>query len=206
MKRYIIIDTWNGEGYTDSTAGIYLFENDAKAKEYCLNKAKDQADAMGTIIEQFRGGEGYRYKGSDDDDHGAFAFLEVTKPIKGVILSPCVNHYTVIDTQKEWDNQIRIALRDGEYDEDQEALLKSGNAHTVFVHANKMDNDMFFFELDVNAKVFDEGDLEFDDGGDGVEYEVWKDDDGQLYKIEIQIVRDFANATKVKSYHEAKFG
>jgi len=49
--------------------------------------------------------------------------------------------------------------------------------------------------------------LEFHDGGDGIEYEVWEDPEtGKLYKLEIEIVRNFDGAQEVKSLHEAKFG
>jgi len=57
-----------------------------------------------------------------------------------------------------------------------------------------------------NNKV-NEDDLLFEDGGDGVEYELYKHiKTGQLYKVPIEIVRDFDNAEDVASEHEAKFG
>lgn len=49
--------------------------------------------------------------------------------------------------------------------------------------------------------------LEFYDGGDSVEYEVWQDKTTKkLYRVSIEIVRDFSEAKEVESLHEAKFG
>ena len=40
--------------------------------------------------------------------------------------------------------------------------------------------------------------LEWHDGGDGVEYEFWKDPEtGQLYRVPIEIVREFDQAEAV---------
>lgn len=72
-----------------------------------------------------------------------------------------------------------------------------------------------------NGKKINELDLEWFDGGDGVEYEVWKDKNtNQLYKVpierlsspeeeetgDINIERDFDNAEPVRSLFAAKFG
>jgi hypothetical protein len=49
--------------------------------------------------------------------------------------------------------------------------------------------------------------LEWYDAGDGVEYEVWIDPiTNKLYKVEIEIVRNFLDMEEVSSLHEAKFG
>ena len=39
--------------------------------------------------------------------------------------------------------------------------------------------------------------IEWYDGGDGVTYEIWQDEDGKLYHVPIEIVRDFDNAEDV---------
>lgn len=53
-------------------------------------------------------------------------------------------------------------------------------------------------------KVIDR--LEWYDGGDGVEYEVYQDPvTKKLYKVEIEIVRNFEDAEEVSSLHDAKF-
>lgn len=64
-----------------------------------------------------------------------------------------------------------------------------------------------------------EENMELVDTGDSVTYEVWKDNDGKLYKVsierndeeedefgEVRIERDFDNAEEVSSTHSAKFG
>ena len=49
--------------------------------------------------------------------------------------------------------------------------------------------------------------LEFHDGGDGVEWELWIDKKtDKLYRVPIEIVRDFSDKEEVCCYHEAKFG
>ena len=48
--------------------------------------------------------------------------------------------------------------------------------------------------------------LEWYDGGDGIEYEVYQDPvTKKLYKVEIEIVRNFKNVEEVSSLHDAKF-
>ena len=48
--------------------------------------------------------------------------------------------------------------------------------------------------------------LEWYDGGDGIEYEVYQDPvTKKLYKVEIEIVRNFENVEEVSSLHDAKF-
>ena len=42
--------------------------------------------------------------------------------------------------------------------------------------------------------------MEWYDGGDGVTYETWKDEDGDLYLVPIEIVRDFDNAEKIEKF------
>jgi hypothetical protein len=49
--------------------------------------------------------------------------------------------------------------------------------------------------------------LEFYDSGDGVSYEVWQDETTeQLYRVPIEVVRDFVNIEEVDSPFQAKFG
>ena len=49
--------------------------------------------------------------------------------------------------------------------------------------------------------------LEWYDGGDGVEYEIWQDTvTKKLYKVEIEIVRNFQEAEEVDSMWSARFG
>ena len=49
--------------------------------------------------------------------------------------------------------------------------------------------------------------LEWYDAGDGVEYEVWMNTTTKkLYKVEIEVVRNFNEMEEVSSLHEAKFG
>lgn len=39
--------------------------------------------------------------------------------------------------------------------------------------------------------------MEWYDGGDGVTYEIWQDEHGNLYRVPIEIVRDFGNADRL---------
>ena len=53
----------------------------------------------------------------------------------------------------------------------------------------------------------EDNDLEYYGSGDGVEYEVWVDPNTNLlYRVPIEIVRDFKSMKQVGSEHEAKFG
>ena len=45
MKKYLIIDTWNGEGYTDSNVTLMEFKSVMAVERYCKEMAQHQINA-----------------------------------------------------------------------------------------------------------------------------------------------------------------
>jgi hypothetical protein len=152
MKKYIIVDTWNGEGYTDSSAKVMEFKSDTAAEEYCLIKSKEQADAMGTKCYRIPDDNNndltiaYGYTDREEEDSGAYSFVPFTKDIIGVILNPCINDFEVVKDIDTWNGSIAAAINNGE-NEDEVAELESGDDDHVFIHSGGESGDALFVRL-----------------------------------------------------------
>lgn len=209
MEKYIIIDTWNGEGYTDSNVKLMGFNSVSEAESHCLAEAKGQADAMGTKCYAINGDDGkvigYGYEDFDKENAGAYQFEKLNSNDVGIVLDPCVNGFEVFDSANDFGDAMDSAYRMAD-EEDQELIesLQEGNFHGQYIHGVGNDGgDAMFFKLDVLKSEL----IEWYDGGDGVEYEVWQDKiTKQLFRVPIEIVRDFDEMEEVSSVYEAKFG
>ncbi len=192
MKKYIIIETWNGEGYTDSDAKIMGFKSELEAMNHCIKKAREAAGEAGKISDPDADACIYEI----GDDAGAYHFVEYTEDIIGVVLNPCINDYEVITNKKDWSNALDTAnnlgsLEDDELEEWEEFC--EGKSDRVYVHSGRGDGDALIISFEDKEER-----LEFYEAGDGVEHEVWKDKiTGELYEVPIEIVRDFDNITKL---------
>lgn len=199
MKKYIIIETWNGEGYSEENRITEIIElkNDAQALQYCSKlAAESQQPAEFEAMED-------RIIFTKEDDAGAFHFRELKDEHFAVSILCNVNSL-VLHTKEEYENRI--------YEQNKQALEEACNGEgRHFFGAGE-----FYDDYDVQFEVINrekltgenlsEDNLEWVDSGDGVSYEIWIDKDGQLYRIPIEIVRYFDDAEKVNSSHEAKFG
>lgn len=160
MKKYIIIDTWNGEGYSDSDAKIMEFENDEQALLYCKIQANIQAETFETeeyeiqsdVIE--RGIYGYGYcdevDSGDESNYGAYYFEPYTEDIIGVILNPCINDYEIIRSVKDWDKAIVYALMNGDRDDldsDEWGFFNNRTSNRVYIHSGGRNGDALFIDL-----------------------------------------------------------
>ena len=158
MTNFIIIDTWNGEGYTDSTAKIMQFRNKLEAAKHCLERAMEQAEAIGTIpysIQENKyidGDEldivvGYGYHDDGAENHGAYRYELIDKPIVGIVLNPCLNDYDVIETVKQWDDAIDMAIEKSEAEDEVMEQLLSRQVDGLYVHSGGSSGDALFFEI-----------------------------------------------------------
>ncbi len=150
MKKFIIIDTFNGEGYSDSTAVIKEFEDNQEARDHC----QEQALINSSELTEYDDGFGYEM----DDDAGAFKFVELTEDIIGVRLNPCINEYDLIKSERELDDMREFAYEHGDLDsleEDEVEGLRTGESFDgLYIHGGKAcDGDAVFF-------LFDEGEEE----------------------------------------------
>lgn len=203
MKNFIIVDTWNGEGYSDSKAEIKQFKNELEAAKYCFEAAFEQAELFEINVFPHTDDDGkitaYCYVDSfdvEDQNAGAFHFEEITHPIKGITINPLVNEYFVFETQEEWDEAVKLALDEGDYDEAEKEVLKSNHVNGIYIHMGMAgEGDAAFFQFDFANVTEDE--LEFEEVGNTIDTEVWIDEEGNRFQVPVEIVRDFTNAIKL---------
>jgi len=192
MTKYLLIETWNGEGYSDSTARIVetsLPNN--YAKSVAQKCAGEDNDVFSSSYKQM---VAWTYD-IGGEDSGAVVIFPVPTNWVGVVLKPMINHFEVIDTEEHLNVYIdHITTQSEEYKDDQELF---GTIH----HA-VMDEDIIVFikeDLEKVAEKFKDEEYEYDHEGDGVEYEVWKSKvTGQQIKVPIEIIRDWDNIETIE--------
>ena len=84
-KKYIVIDTWNGEGYSsDNGTDIQVFDSKRKAMNYAKKRANEQyADKV------WKDGDGYvfgvgEYEEGEFEDHGTYQVFELDNTIYAI--------------------------------------------------------------------------------------------------------------------------
>jgi len=183
MSKYILVDTWNGEGYSESNATIIEAENYGKALEVAKERAEEACDDNGSVRVLNKNTATYTI----GDDNGAYHILPYEGQY-GVCIFPDVNNFTTLPSRGSYMAALQLSCQDKECDaddveqvlEDEDGCLHTGKGCEIFQKLDNYDN------------------LEFDSEGDGVEYEIWKSKlTGQKYKVPISIERDFANMEKV---------
>ena len=77
MKKYLIVETWNGEGYSDCNRVIEIkeFKNNDQAMHYCNILTLTEVDSYDDYEILMRN-NGYTYT-VDDDNSGSYQFFEL---------------------------------------------------------------------------------------------------------------------------------
>tara|TARA_R100000664_G_scaffold33979_1_gene53113 strand:- start:459 stop:968 length:510 start_codon:yes stop_codon:yes gene_type:complete len=116
MKKYIVIDTWNGEGYSYNN-GANTRQFDCKdeafkwAYERALSNAEDIPEDVGQYSDEdwFEGepksnGDGYWFEGYDEN-HGSYQVWE-TENVYAIMIQCNINTVTVL-TEAEYKVEIK---------------------------------------------------------------------------------------------------
>jgi hypothetical protein len=141
MKKYVVIDTWNGEGYsTENGVDIKQFDYRKSALKWAykraLSNAQDDADDVQRYSDQTDlmkandNGDGYFWE-TYDDNCGSYQVWE-TKDVYAFMIQCNVNDVTPL-TKKQFIEEI----------EDKEAIMKDAIIHSPF---NEMEEDFQFQE------------------------------------------------------------
>ena len=84
-KKYIVIDTWNGEGYSSNNGtDIQVFDTKRKAMNFAKKRANEQyADKV------WKDGDGYvfgvgEYEEGEFEDHGTYQVFEIDESIYAI--------------------------------------------------------------------------------------------------------------------------
>jgi len=125
IMKYLIVDTFNGEGYTDSKYHVREFESIAQCRDYCVDLAKQCAGNEFVIDD----GEGVTYTDDDissfdevDDaeDHGCVHYQQLNGDEVAVCINPLVNEYWVLTSKDEVDETVKQIM---EYSADYKEVL-----------------------------------------------------------------------------------
>lgn len=132
MEKYIIIDTWNGEGYTDSDAEIIERNSFEEALQYAEEKAKSNDNVT------FEDGNRYQHGNMGEDgeliDSGSYHVVEYTGQY-GIAILPDENTFVLFDTEDEYMSTLENDLETLQEDEDEVKALqedKEGAFHNDY--------------------------------------------------------------------------
>lgn len=155
MKKYIIAETWNGEGYSyQNKAEVKEFETVADVKAHLEAIMKEQGDAFDT--DRFLGplipwkitwdGLGVYY--TNGEDSGSFQAFELQPDTYGVIIECNINNAEQVDLVT-WNDRIEAALDQAnpeDMEEDPESYELDENG-CMFVSCYEGEYDEQFIKL-----------------------------------------------------------
>ena len=107
MKKYIVIDTWNGEGYSSNNGtDIQVFDTKRKAMNFAKKRANEQyADKV------WKDGDGYvfgvgEYEEGEFEDHGTYQVFEIDDTIYAIGILCNVNEVALF-TKEMYEEEIK---------------------------------------------------------------------------------------------------
>ena len=105
-KKYIVIDTWNGEGYSSSNGTeIQVFDTKRKAMNFAKKRANEQyADKV------WKDGDGYvfgvgEYEEGEFEDYGTYQVFEIDESIYAIGILCNVNEVALF-TKKMYEEEM----------------------------------------------------------------------------------------------------
>jgi hypothetical protein len=119
MKKFIIVDTFNGTGYSESLASIKEFESDSEVVQFAHDLAKEFCQDNGSLVVLDNKVE-YGVNKTDDgdfEDQGAVHFEELPEGIVSVTIDPTINSYTLHDLESDAEVVQRIIKESDEFEE-----------------------------------------------------------------------------------------
>ena len=148
MKRYAIIETWNGCGYSDENRlnSIQEFISPAEAKEFCRQAIIDSQDIDDVDDENefYPLENGYGWTILDDcEDSGTYQFFEITDDLYGVVVRCNINE-AIPCNKAQFDDLKSIAVAQAYREDYDEGELDDDN---VFIGAHKGEYDYQFIKL-----------------------------------------------------------
>ena len=101
-KKYIAVDTWNGEGYSsDNGVDIIIFDTKKKADAYCKTAAYKHKEEDFISVEKVDNG----YEFTADDDSGSYRYYELPEDAYAVEILCNINEVRILN-QKEFSKAI----------------------------------------------------------------------------------------------------
>ena len=136
-KKYIVIDTWNGEGYSSSNGTeIQVFDTKRKAMNFAKKRANEQyADKV------WKDGDGYvfgvgEYEEGEFEDHGTYQVFEIDDTIYAIGILCNVNEVALF-TKEMYEEEIKqkeIQVKESIKECNNNNLYPSELLHLTFTH------------------------------------------------------------------------
>ena len=102
-KKYIAVDTWNGEGYSsDNGVEIKIFDTKKEADAYCKLMAYKNE---GGDVDISSVKNGYEYEDTHEDDSGSYKYFPLPEDAYAVEILCNINEVRVLN-QKEFSKAI----------------------------------------------------------------------------------------------------
>ena len=107
MKKFIIVDTFNGEGYSESKAHTVELKDLDAAKIHAYNYLVESLGGLKTMVTAYTCGtlsitiSDERISFDDETDQGAVHFEELPVGIVSVTINPDVNEYSLHDAESD---------------------------------------------------------------------------------------------------------
>jgi len=119
MKKFLIVDTFNGSGYSDSNAKIKEFLTVEDAKNYAISVACEYTDDIDSIVIL---DNLIQYDVDGGDDNGAVHFAPLMPLTVAVLIYPMTNEFVQLNKSGEAKTIANLLLSDESQDgEDLEA-------------------------------------------------------------------------------------
>lgn len=103
--KYVIVHTWNGEGYSwRNTAEVMEFSSDDKAQQYIVEQAQQEADEDAVVTEEWG-----IVSFDNDEDQGSVQWFTFTTDTYGVVIRTNMNAAHLVN-EKEYHEQLKVAI------------------------------------------------------------------------------------------------
>jgi len=140
-KKYAIISTWNGEGYSYlNTAEVLEFQDDAEAQKHLRTLYETNNDTQDFEEEETGGALLY----TSGEDSGSFVWLREPEKIYGLVIYTNVNEIYTILSAKQWRNHVAAAIKQADPEEIEEINLSE---KSFFIAGYNSDYDYQFIRF-----------------------------------------------------------
>ena len=150
--KYIVIDTWNGEGYSyQNGSDLEYFESEDKAKAFCKKMAEAQLpqpkdSRMGSeVVEEIENGYSYLINQSSGiDDYGTYQYFELKPETYSIKISTNVNEVELLNSYEyevEFQHCLRQVMKQTHIENNQVACDLSDCIKSKFFSAEDLGDD-----------------------------------------------------------------
>lgn len=135
MKKYAIVDTWNGEGYSYQNKILHIINDDAQPLEHCKKLALEQIthdlDVGESKEDSIEVTDSAVIYNPMEDDFGAIHFVELHNDSFAIEMRCNVNEIFVL-TEDEYKHSLSEAVKNADQDDIDDLDLSSDR---VFIGA-----------------------------------------------------------------------